>query len=500
MKIIVQAGGKGTRLEWLTRNKPKCLVPVNGKPILFYLFEKFKESEFFIIADYKIEVLKKYLGAFAKDYNYHVEQASQKGTISGISDIIEDFEENEPFMIVWCDLILGNNFSVPKVNGNYVGISKGFECRWSYIDNSFIKEPSTENGVAGLFIFKDKSVLNDLPQKGAFVDWLKDQNIKFLRLDLEGTEEIGTLLSYSENNDDSKPCRPFNSMEFDGDVIIKRGITEQGKNLAKVEVDWYKYVKSLDYDNIPKIYEYEPLKMKIVKGKNIWEYDCLTVTQKKEILKNLIEALKNLHNLVPPIDANLQDIYDNYIGKTYDRLEKVRDLIPFADQKFIKINGRYYKNVYFCRKEIEDLLTGFVSKEFRLIHGDCTFSNLMYDTFNMKAVLIDPRGYFGKTKYFGDVDYDWAKLYYSLKGNYDQFNKKKFTLDIKEDSVEIAIKPNNWEDMDEYFFDSIPNINKSKIKVLHAIIWLSLTTYAWDDYDSICGAFYNGLVNMGDVL
>ena len=124
----------------------------------------------------------------------------------------------------------------------------------------------------------------------------------------------------------------------------------------------------------------------------------------------------------------------------------------------------------------------------------------MYDTFNMKAVLLDPRGYFGKTKYFGDVDYDWAKLYYSLKGNYDQFNKKKFTLDIKEDSVEIAIKSNNWEDMDEYFFDSIPNINKSKIKVLHAIIWLSLTTYAWDDFDSICGSFYNGLVNMGDVL
>lgn len=500
MKIIVQAGGKGTRLEWLTRNKPKCLVSLNGKPILFYLFEKFKESEFFVIADYKIDVLKRYLDAFAKNYNYHVVQTSQKGTVSGLSDIIETFEENEPFMIVWCDLILGDKFTVPQLDRNYVGISKGFECRWSYIDYSFIKSPSKENGVAGLFIFKNKSSLKNLPQEGAFVGWLKNQNIDFSRLELDGTEEIGTLLSYSENNDDSKPCRPFNSLEIDGDVIIKRGITEQGKNLAKIEVDWYKYVKSLDYDNIPHIYEYEPLKMKIVKGKNIWEYDCLTITQKKDILKNLIDALNKLHNLVTPIETNLQDIYENYIGKTYERLEKVRDLIPFAEQKFIKINGRYYKNVYFYRNEIENILNKFVSKEFRLIHGDCTFSNLMYDTFNMKAVLLDPRGYFGKTKYFGDVDYDWAKLYYSLKGNYDQFNKKKFTLDIKEDSVEIAIKSNNWEDMDEYFFDSIPNINKSKIKVLHAIIWLSLTTYAWDDFDSICGSFYNGLVNMGDVL
>lgn len=138
--------------------------------------------------------------------------------------------------------------------------------------------------------------------------------------------------------------------------------------------------------------------------------------------------------------------------------------------------------------------------EFKLIHGDCTFSNLMFDTFNMKTILIDPRGYFGKTKYYGDVDYDWAKLYYSLKGNYDQFNNKKFTLAIKEHEVELAIKPNNWEDMEEFFFDHIPHINKNKIKALHAVIWLSLTTYAWEDYDSICGAFYNGVIQAGELL
>ena len=39
-----------------------------------------------------------------------------------------------------------------------------------------------------------------------------------------------------------------------------------------------------------------------------------------------------------------------------------------------------------------------------------------------------------------------------------------------------------------------------QIKLLHAIIWLSLTTYAWQDYDSICGAFYNGLYYMEEAL
>ena len=38
--IIVQAGGKGTRLGYLTKNKPKALVPVNNLPMIFHLFRK----------------------------------------------------------------------------------------------------------------------------------------------------------------------------------------------------------------------------------------------------------------------------------------------------------------------------------------------------------------------------------------------------------------------------------------------------------------------------
>ena len=52
MYIIVQAGGKGSRLETLTVNKPKALVPVNNKPMIFHLFQKYPAAHFKIIADY----------------------------------------------------------------------------------------------------------------------------------------------------------------------------------------------------------------------------------------------------------------------------------------------------------------------------------------------------------------------------------------------------------------------------------------------------------------
>ena len=42
--IIVQAGGKGTRLKHLTQNKPKALVPVGNLPMLFYLFGRYPDT------------------------------------------------------------------------------------------------------------------------------------------------------------------------------------------------------------------------------------------------------------------------------------------------------------------------------------------------------------------------------------------------------------------------------------------------------------------------
>jgi hypothetical protein len=49
-------------------------------------------------------------------------------------------------------------------------------------------------------------------------------------------------------------------------------------------------------------------------------------------------------------------------------------------------------------------------------------------------------------------------------------------------------------------FYAMSNTDPDTIKLIHAVIWLSLTTYAWQDYDSICGAFYNGLYYLEEVL
>ena len=309
------------------------------------------------------------------------------------------------------------------------------------------------------------------------------------------------MLAYTENTQSKYRCRPFNDIKFEpNSLVIKTPRTEQGQAIARKEQHWYQKVSALHYPFIPDIQGYDPLVMKKVDGRNIFDYDFLTYTQKEIILTKLVEMLKELHALSPAIPAVKEDVQATYLTKTFARLDSVKNLIPFANDEFIKINGHYYHNPFFEKQTIEELALQYMPQEFNLIHGDCTFSNLMFDTFRMQPVMIDPRGYFGNTLLYGDADYDWAKLYYSLAGNYDQFNLHKFTLDIRAHEAEITIKSNGWEDMQEAFFEQIAPASRRKIKFLHALIWLSLTSYAWEDYDSICGAFYNGTLLLGNAL
>ena len=513
--VIVQAGGKGTRLGYLTKNKPKALVPVDNLPMLFHLFRKYPDKKFIVIGDYHKEVLKKYLSAFA-DVDYEVIEASGTGTCSGVKKSLELIPDNSPFMLVWSDLILPETLELPEgyansakiCENNYVGVSQTFPCRWKFENGTFAEERSTEFGVAGFFLFNEKSYLKDVPESGELVRWMSEQGISFDPIGLGGTREFGLIEEYEKLG--RIKTRPFNKITVEGDVLIKEPVDDQGRGLAVKECAWYDKVKELNITGIPKIYSTDPLKMENIRGRNIYECD-LPYEEKRKILTSLVGTLKELHSK-ESIPAEPASMKEAYFTKTMQRLAKVEELVPYAKEKTITVNGRVCRNVFFHTDELEKKLDDLKTDVFPLIHGDCTFSNLMIRD-NGEPVLIDPRGYFGFTKLYGDERYDWAKLYYSLKGNYDTFNLKDFSLDIGGHSivggekikdlpageVRLDIKSNGWEDLEEDFFD-LTGCDRYEIKLLHAVIWLSLTTYAWQDYDSVCGSFYNGLYYLEEVL
>ncbi len=509
--IIVQAGGKGTRLGYLTSNKPKAMTPVDNLPMLFHLFRKYPDKRYIIIGDYHKEVLREYLSAFA-DVKYLMVDADGNGTCGGLQQALALVPDREAFMLIWCDLLLHKGLKLPEEyeksgypKRNYVGIANDFCCRWSYKNDQFIEEPSKKDGVAGVFLFKDKSCLSNLPESGEFVRWMKDEGISFDIFSLKGTREFGTLEEYKSL--ENPKCRPFNRTRVEGGCFIKEAIDEQGKKLAYREVNWYKKAMELDLPILPQIYDYSPLKMEYIKGKNIYECNY-EYDKKRQLLKQIVDSLHKLHES-ENVDSDPFSMNDAYYLKTMQRLNSVRDLVPFSGEKYVTVNGRKCRNVFFFKREFEKRIRNLSCDKFVFIHGDCTFSNIMVRE-DGRPILIDPRGYFGTTELFGDEMYDWGKLYYSLVGDYDQFNLKNFTLDIGGElgsrnsqlsygEVHLDIVTNGWKELEEDFI-KYTNCRIEDIKLIHAIIWLSLTSYAWQDYDSICGAFYNGLYYLEEVL
>ena len=68
MKVILLAGGLGTRLSEYTGVIPKPMVPIGGKPILWHIMQTyahFGHKDFYVALGYKAEVVKEYF------LNYH---------------------------------------------------------------------------------------------------------------------------------------------------------------------------------------------------------------------------------------------------------------------------------------------------------------------------------------------------------------------------------------------------------------------------------------------
>lgn len=76
MKVIILAGGLGTRISEETMDKPKPMVLISGKPILWHLMNIFASqgfNDFVIACGYKGEVIKDWADEQAKKSNWNIQ-------------------------------------------------------------------------------------------------------------------------------------------------------------------------------------------------------------------------------------------------------------------------------------------------------------------------------------------------------------------------------------------------------------------------------------------
>jgi glucose-1-phosphate cytidylyltransferase len=84
MKVILLAGGFGSRLTEYTDVIPKPMVPIGGKPILWHIMQRyahFGHKDFYVALGYKAEVIKEYFlnyRAFNADFTVDLASGNVK--------------------------------------------------------------------------------------------------------------------------------------------------------------------------------------------------------------------------------------------------------------------------------------------------------------------------------------------------------------------------------------------------------------------------------------
>lgn len=130
MKVVILAGGLGTRLAEYTKKIPKPMVSILGKPIIVHImqhFAKFGYTDFYIAAGYKQKILKDFFKNKNYGWNINIINTGLKTMTGGRVRRLKPYLEKEPFFLTYGDGIsdvnIKNLLKFHKKNKGYATLT-----------------------------------------------------------------------------------------------------------------------------------------------------------------------------------------------------------------------------------------------------------------------------------------------------------------------------------------------------------------------------------------
>ncbi|HLC67633.1 MAG TPA: nucleotidyltransferase family protein [archaeon] len=132
MEVVILAGGQSKRLRPLTDEIPKCMIPINGKPMLQYHIDHLKKTnieKIVVACGYKWNKIKEHYG---DKLIYSVED-EPRGTAGAIRLAIEHIEGDE-FIVVNSDDL--NNVPIGELikSGANTTVISRFRSQFGIVD------------------------------------------------------------------------------------------------------------------------------------------------------------------------------------------------------------------------------------------------------------------------------------------------------------------------------------------------------------------------------
>ena len=204
MKVLILAGGIGTRLSEETDLIPKPLIKIGGKPILWHimkLYSAFGYNEFVLLLGYKGDMIEDYflnqLGLLNWDITFL--DTGLKTDTGGRIKRAEKIIDNEPFMLTYGDGLANIDLNyLISFHDNHDGVvtmtSVQLASRFGILEigekgcvKKFKEKPKeNEAWINGGFFICEPDILN----------YIKNDSTTFEKYPLSTLSEEGKLFTY----------------------------------------------------------------------------------------------------------------------------------------------------------------------------------------------------------------------------------------------------------------------------------------------------------------
>ena len=259
MKVVILAGGLGTRISEESHLKPKPMIEIGDQPILWHIMKSYSFygfNEFIICAGYKQHVIKEYFADYylhrsditfdfsnkngikihnnvAEPWKVTVIDTGLNTMTGGRIKRIKDYIGNEPFMMTYgdgvCDINLAELLNFHRAHGKLAtltAIQPGgrfgtLEINQDQTISHFAEKRKEDGGWinAGFMVLEPK-----------IFDYIEDDTTIFERQPLEQLSRLEQLVAYSHNGF-------WQCMDTMRDKLLLEELLETGKAPWKVWSD-----------------------------------------------------------------------------------------------------------------------------------------------------------------------------------------------------------------------------------------------------------------------
>ena len=223
MKVAILAGGHGTRLAEETEIKPKPMVEIGGRPILWHIMKIYSHygyKDFVIALGYQGEVIKKYMVDYRSlcgnmtvnlgngectyhegatlDWTVQLIETGLKTNTGGRIKRLAPYVGNETFMLTWgdgvCDINLDDLLAFHRSHGKLATLTAVRPtARYGHLElngdaiGEFSEKPQTHEGwINGAFFVLEPGVF----------DYIDGDDTQWEKEPLENLAKEGQLMAY----------------------------------------------------------------------------------------------------------------------------------------------------------------------------------------------------------------------------------------------------------------------------------------------------------------